>query len=209
MIGISKFWGHIIAPSSQQSARIALKTSPIESYQFSASKLCTNLFSNSNQKIFFFGIKNIFRKKNQQKLFFGENPEKNWNFDFRTTFFEFQIFFGIFTETYFWPIFFRKIFLIPKKNIFWLELEKKLVHNFYVENWELSIYEVFRAILALRRDVGANIWHQNFKNRISFAPVPLADFMNFEDFISKKWKSCKVHVYVFWKTCLSLRINRW
>ena len=57
MIGISKFSGHIFAPSSQQSAGIALKTSPIESYQFSTSKLCTNFFSNSNTKIIFFGLK--------------------------------------------------------------------------------------------------------------------------------------------------------
>ena len=100
-------------------------------------------------KNYFFSGSKIFFEKNQQKIFFGENPEKIWNFDFWTKFFEFQIFFGIFTETYFWLIFFRKIFLFPKKNIFWLELEKKLVHSFDVENWELSIYEVFRAIPAL------------------------------------------------------------
>ena len=39
MTGFLKFWRHIFAPNSRQSAGIALKTSPIESSQFSTSKL--------------------------------------------------------------------------------------------------------------------------------------------------------------------------
>ena len=136
-------------------------------------------------KNFFFGIKNIFRKKIGQKYFSVKIPKKIWNSKNVVRKSKFQIFSG-FSPKKKLLIFFRKIFLNPKKHIFWLELEKKLVHNFDVENWELSIYEVFRAIPALCREVGANIWHHNFKNRINFAPVPLADFMNFEDFISKK-----------------------
>ena len=140
----------------------------------------TTFFPTPTKKYVFSGSKIFFEKKSAKIIFLWKS-RKNLKFWFQTTFFKFQIFFGIFTEKYFWPIFFRKIFFIPKKNIFWLELEKKLVHSFDVENWELSIYEVFRAILALRRDVGANIWHTHFKNRINFAPVPLADFMNFEN----------------------------
>ena len=46
-----------------------------------------------------------------------------------------HIFFSdIFLEKYFWAKIFSDFFLIPKKNIFSLELEKKLVHNFDVEN---------------------------------------------------------------------------
>ena len=118
MTGFSKFWGHIFAPSSQQSAGIALKTSPIESYQFSTSKLCTNFFSNSNQKIFFFGIKNIFRKKNRPKIFFGENPQNKKKMS------ENKI--SFFQKSY-------EIFFYP--DFFLLELEKKLVHSFDVEKW--------------------------------------------------------------------------
>ena len=66
---ILKFWGHIFAPSSQQSAGIALKTSPIESYQFSTSKLCTNFFSNSSTKIIFFGLKKIYRFFSSKNIF--------------------------------------------------------------------------------------------------------------------------------------------
>ena len=50
-------------PTSRQSARIALKTSPIESLQFSTSKLYPNFFLNSEKKYLFFGIK----KKIDQK----------------------------------------------------------------------------------------------------------------------------------------------
>ena len=59
-------------------------------------------------------------------------------------------------------------FPTPTKKYFFSELEKKLKYSFDVKNWELSIYEVFRAIPTLCRDVGANIWHQKFK-------IPLLD----------------------------------
>jgi len=48
-----EFWWYLFAPNSRQSAGIALKTSPIESYEFSASKLCPDFFFQL-QKIYFF-----------------------------------------------------------------------------------------------------------------------------------------------------------
>ena len=45
--------------------------------------------------------------------------------------------------------------------MFFSELKKKLGHNFDVENSELSISEVFRAIPALYREIDANMCHQN------------------------------------------------
>ena len=156
-----------------------------------------NIFFRDEKK-----IRKYFRPKIFSRFFFENfQPAKIFKQNFEFLEFSPKNIFG-------WK-YFQIFFFISKKNIFWLELQKKSVHSFDVENWELSIYEVFRAILALRCDVRANMWHQNFKNRINFAPVPLADFMYFEDFISKKWKSCKKHDYVFWITCSSLRINRW
>ena len=69
MVGFLKCWQYIFAPNSRQRAGIALKTSPIESYQFSASKLCPDFFFNSEEKYIFFGVKNIFQKKIGQKYF--------------------------------------------------------------------------------------------------------------------------------------------
>ena len=111
-------------------------------------------------KNIFFRDQKYFSKKKSAKIFFGENPEKKWNFDFRTNFFEFQIFFGIFTEKYFWPIFFLEKYFWSRKKKNWLELENKLVHNFDAENWQLSIGEVFIAIPALYHEVGlyTRIW---------------------------------------------------
>ena len=48
----------------------------------------------------------------------------------------------------FFPESFSDFFLGPKKYIFF-EVEKKIGYSFDAENWELSIYEVFRAIWAL------------------------------------------------------------
>ena len=125
------FWWHIFAPNSQQSAGIALKTSPIESYQFSTSKLCTNFFSNSNTKIIFFGLKKnrfFFRAKK----YFRDFPEnrKIWSNFFSRKFQQQKN-----GKIFFARKYFRKYFFIPELLFFWLELEKKLVHSFYVENW--------------------------------------------------------------------------
>ena len=86
---------HLNWPTSRQSAGIALKTLPIESLQFSTSKLCPNFFLNS-EKIHFFGIKNkwnifvfFFKSKiSFEKKTFSENFEK-----FRKIFFHFRNYF--------------------------------------------------------------------------------------------------------------------
>ena len=127
MAGFLEFWQHIFAPTSRQSAGIALKTSPIESYQFSASKLCTNFFSNSNKKKFFFKIKIIFRKKNRSKLFFGENPEipkKNLKFSIFRFFFRFCGKF--FTEKKNVRKKNENTFFESEKKIFFFGVEKKI-----------------------------------------------------------------------------------
>ena len=126
-------------------------------------KTIYQLFFQLQQKnIWFRDQKNIYVKKMNEKKIrqFSEN-RKCWSKKSQIDkIFRFSEKFRIF---FFDNFFLHIFFLIPKKSIFWLELEKKLVHSFYVENWELSIYEVFRAIPTLFRDVGANIWHQKFK----------------------------------------------
>ena len=117
MTGFLKFWWHIFAPNSRQSAGIALKTSPIESSQFSISKLCPNFFFNSDKKYFSSWSKMLFEKKSVKIV---DHEEK---------------------------------YLLS-------ELKKKLGHSFDVENWELSISEVFRVIPALCRAIDANMCYQ-------------------------------------------------
>ena len=103
------------------------------------------------QKFSFWKWKNIFSGNFSKCHFWNEKID-------------FGIFFGIFTLKYFWPIFFSKIFLTPKKKYFSSELNFLGGHNFDVENWELSIGDVFRAIPALYCELGAKMCHQNFKN---------------------------------------------
>ena len=73
--GFLKFWRHVFTPNSRQSAGIALKTSPIESYQFSASKLCPDFFFNSDKKYFFSGSKIFFDFFFGQKYFSAKIPQ--------------------------------------------------------------------------------------------------------------------------------------
>ena len=82
---------------------------------------------------------------------------------------------GIFIKKYFWPIWFSKNIFDPEKKIKKSELKKKSGHSFDVENWELPIGEVFRTILTLFRELGANMCRQNFKNPVIFHPCPPTD----------------------------------
>ena len=125
MTGIWKYWWHILAPTSLQSARIAQKTSLIESYQFSTSKLCTKFFSNSNQKIFFFGIKNISQKKIGQKYFSWKSRKiQSENFDFFSDIFFW--FWGFSSKNIFGWFFFPKNIFDPEKKYFLVGVGKKL-----------------------------------------------------------------------------------
>ena len=118
-------WWHVLAPTSLQSARIALKTSLIESYEFSTSKLCTNFFSNSNEKIFFFGIKKKIWKYFHPKIFssFFWSSEKNKiSFFEKVTYFFFGHFFG---KIFLGENIFR-FFFDPEKKYFFVGVGKKL-----------------------------------------------------------------------------------
>ena len=125
MPGFLKFWRHVFASTSRQSAGIALKTSPIESYQFSASKLCTNFFSNSNQKICFFLIKNIFRKKTA-KIIFRWKSRKNLKFRFSDKIFRISNLFRDFHRKIFLADFFSKNIFDPEKKYFLVGVGKKV-----------------------------------------------------------------------------------
>ena len=105
---------HIFASTSRQSAGIALKTSPIESYQFSASKLCTNFFPTPTKNYFFSRSKIFFGKKSAKNIF-RWNSWKNLKFRFFETYLEFQIFSG-FHQKIFWSIFFSKFIFDSKKT---------------------------------------------------------------------------------------------
>ena len=92
---------------------------------------------------FFFQLqKNIFLKIEKKNLGFFPKIRKNqknpWkiNIDFSDIFY-FPGFFGNFS----------RFFFDLQKNFF-LELKKKVEHSFHVEKWDLSIYEVSRAIPA-------------------------------------------------------------
>ena len=52
-------------------------------------------------------------------------------------------------------------------------------HHFDVENCKLSIGEVFRAIPALCRELGANTCRQNLKNPAIFGRCPPTDLLQF------------------------------
>ena len=60
---------------------------------------------------------------------------------------------------------------------------QNLAHSFDAENCRLSIGEVFRAIPALCREVGANMCHQNFKNPVIFGPFPLTELWRIWDLV--------------------------
>ena len=127
-------------------------------------------------------IKKNCPKKNLRK--FSEN-RKFWSRK-HTNLSKFQIFRKS-SDFHFRSKIFFGFFLLSQKNNIFSELKKKLKYSFDVKNWELSIYEVFRAIPTLCRDVGANIWHQKFKNQVDSAPGPLADFWGGELKMLQKW----------------------
>ena len=88
---------------------------------------------------------------------------------------------------------FRKFWKVPKnifhfRNCFFfhkkIKVEKKLGHSFDVENRELSIGEVFRAILALCREVG------QFKCRTMNGP-------KIEHFFFKICRICQIEPKLF------------
>ena len=111
-------------------------------------------------------LKKKFEKKSPEDFLKIENVDQeknNWSK------------FSIFRKSFSVKTIFYFIFFVVRKKYFVSELEKQIKYSFDVKNWELSIYEVFRAIPTLYRDVGANIWHQKFKNRVNSAPGPLAD----------------------------------
>ena len=130
------------------------------------------LFFQLQPKNIFFRDEKKIRKYFQPKIFFGENSE---NSKFCSKKFAGRKISKKKRENIFGRKYFRIFFFISKKNIFWLELEKKSVHSFDVENWELSIGEVFRTILTLCRELGANVCRQNFKNPVIFGPCPPTD----------------------------------
>ena len=128
----------------------------------------TSVFFPTPKKIFFFRatkkyLKNIFARKWKSEDFL-----KIENVDQFVFFLDQNFRFSKKIGAFFSNIFFRYFFLWSDFFILFLELEKKLMYSFDVKNAELSIYEVFRAIPTLCRDVGANIWHQKFK-------IPLLD----------------------------------
>ena len=91
------------------------------------------LFFQLQPKNIFFGIKNIFRKKIGQKYFSVKIPKKKTEIRKNCPKIEISDFSVFSQKNNFCLFFFRKIFLIPKKHIFWLELEKMLLHSFDAE----------------------------------------------------------------------------
>ena len=81
-----------------------------------------NIFFRDQKKIWKYFHPKIF------SLFFWSSEKNKISFFEKVTYF----FSEIFLEKYFWAKIFSDFFLILKKNIFSLELEKKLVHNFDV-----------------------------------------------------------------------------